>query len=148
MSAGRNACWFFYGLIKVVVLVQVAPMSKPVQQALRTLIWQSGWVLVSTAFVWSLVNQRWAWSVMVGAGIGLLSTGYVLLVMVKHVLNVTKPATLFTVLITWLIKTMLVVGLLLIAFRSPRLVPLAVMIGLMGSLVAYWLSVYLRAGSK
>jgi len=69
-------------------------------------------------------------------------------VMVRHVLNVTKPATLSTVLITWLIKTMLVIGLLLIAFRSSQLVPLAIMAGFVGSLVVYWLSVFLRAGSK
>ncbi|MES1195897.1 MAG: hypothetical protein ABUL58_03035, partial [Steroidobacter sp.] len=68
------------------------------------------------------------------------------LVMIRHVLNITKPATLFTVLSTWLIKTMLVVGLLLIAFRTPQLVPLAVMLGLIGSLMAYWCSVFFVRG--
>ncbi|HEX2585716.1 MAG TPA: ATP synthase subunit I [Steroidobacteraceae bacterium] len=120
-------------------------MFKPVQQALRILIWQFGWTVLAAVIFGLLVSQRWGWSVLVGAGIGLLATSYLVLVMVKHVLNVTKPATLFTVLITWLIKVMLVVGLLLIAFRSASLVPLAIIIGLTGSLVAYWFSVFLFA---
>jgi len=116
-------------------------MLKPVQQALRILMWQSGWIVVAASVLALLVSRQWALSVLAGAGIGLLATSYVVLVMVKHVLNVTKPATLFTVLLTWLIKTMLVIGLLLAAFRSAALSPLAVIAGLTSSLVVYWLSV-------
>jgi F0F1-type ATP synthase assembly protein I len=115
-------------------------MFKPVQQALRILMWQAGWVVLATVAFGLLISRQWAWSVLVGAGIGLISTSYLVLVVVKHVLNVTKPATLFTVLITWLIKVMLVIGLLLIALWSPLLMPLPVILGLGGSLLAYWLS--------
>jgi len=123
-------------------------MLKPVQQALRILMWQSGWVVLAAAAFGLLINQRWAWSVLAGAGIGLVATSYLVLVIVKHVLNVTRPATLFTVLITWLIKVMLVVGLLLIALRSPMLTPLPVILGLGGSLLAYWLCMVLVSAGK
>ena len=131
----------FYCPIMVAEPVLLAPMLKPVQQAARILIWQLGWTVLGAVIFGMLVSGRWAWSIAVGAGIGLLATAYVALVMIKHLLNVTKPATLFTVLITWLIKTMLVVGLLLLALRSHALVPLAVILGLSGSLVVYWFSV-------
>lgn len=121
-------------------------MLKPVQQALRILMWQAGWaVLGATAFE-LLVSRQWAYSVLVGAGIGMLGLSYLVLIMVKQGLQITRPATLFTVLSTWLIKTMLVVGLLLIAFRASQLVPLAVILGLIGSLIAYWCSVFFVRG--
>jgi len=144
--AGRAARWFFIasGSLKR----YLSTMFKPVQQASRILIWQFGWVVVSALAFGLLINRQWGWSVLTGAGIGLVATSYVVLVMVKHVLNVTKPATLFTVLITWLIKVMLVVGLLLIALRSPLLTPLAVILGLVGSLMAYWLSMILVSTGK
>ena len=122
--------------------VQIAPMLKPVQHAFRILAWQVAWTVLAAVIFGLVISQRWGWSVLVGAGIGLLATAYLMFVMVKHVLNVTKPATLFTVLITWLVKVMLVVGLLLIAFRSPRFVPLAVMLGLGGSLTTYWCAAF------
>jgi hypothetical protein len=123
-------------------------MFKPVQQALRILMWQSGWMVLAAVISGLLISQRWGWSVLVGAGIGVVATAYLAFVMVKHVLNVTKPATLFTVLITWLIKVMLVVGLLLIALRSPVLAPLAVILGLGSSLAVYWLCVVLLSAGR
>jgi len=116
-------------------------MLKPVRQALRILIWQVGWTVLATAALALLVNRQWTWSVLTGAGIGLLTTSYLMLVMIRRVVNVTKPATLLTVLLTWLIKTTLVIGLLLIAFKSTALLPLAVILGLGGSLMVYWVSV-------
>jgi len=115
-------------------------MMKPVQQVLRILLWQSSWMVASTLVMWLAIDKRWAGSMLAGAAIGLLANSYVLFVMIKHTLRVTRPATLFSVWLAWLIKTILVVGLLMIAFRSPMLLPLAVILGLFGSLLAYWLS--------
>ena len=114
----------------------------PGQQALRVLAWQLSGAVLSGAMALLLVDARAAWSMLAGAGIGSLGLAYVMLVMLKHGVQITKPATLFSVLITWLIKTMLVMGLLLIAFRSSRLAPLAVMLGLLGSFFVYWLCLF------
>jgi F0F1-type ATP synthase assembly protein I len=111
-----------------------------IAQALRLLRWQFGWMVISGVAACLLLGQRWAWSMATGAGIGLIATSYLVFVMVKHSLTVTKPATLFTLLLTWLIKTILVIVLLLIALRSPALLPLAVILGLSGGLGVYWLS--------
>jgi len=115
-------------------------MKKPAQQVLRILLWQVSWTVSSAAVAGLMSGRLWAVSMLVGATIGLLATSYVLFVMIKHTLMVTKPATLFSVLLTWLIKTILVVGLLLIAFRSRMFLPPAVIFGLSGSFLAYWLA--------
>ena len=114
----------------------------PAKHASRVLAWQFVWLLAGSVLALLLVNRRAAWSMLAGSGIGLLGIAYVMLVMVKHSVQITRPATLFSVLITWLIKTILVVGLLLIALRSPVLTPLAIMLGLMGSFFVYWLCLF------
>ncbi len=113
---------------------------KPALQALHILCWQLSWMVLSAAVMGLMDGRRWAYSILAGAGIGLLTTAYLLFVMIKHSLMPTKSATLFSVLFAWLIKTILAVGLLMVALRSRMLLPLAVILGLSGSLLAYWLS--------
>lgn len=80
-------------------------------------------------------------SVLVGGGIGLVATGYLVFVLIKHSLRPARPATVLGIFGSWLIKTGLVLGLLAVALRSDVLLPSAIIAGLAGSLVSYWLSV-------
>jgi hypothetical protein len=98
-----------------------------------------GMTLVAAVFF----HKQVAWSVLAGCGIGLVATCYLVFVLVKHSLRPLRPATVLSLFGNWFIKTGLVLGLLVIALRSPALVPPVVLIGLAGSLVIYWLTVLL-----
>ena len=109
-------------------------------QALRILLWQAGWVVLAGGLTAVTVGTRAAWSIMAGAAIGLLATSYLVFVLIKQTLQIGKPPSMVSVFAAWLVKTILVIGLLLIALRSRAIMPLLLIVGLCGSLVAYWLS--------
>jgi hypothetical protein len=96
-------------------------------------------LLVSAAALVS--GASLARSVLAGGGIGLVATGYLMFVLIKHSLRPARPATVLGLFGNWFIKTGLVLGLLVIALRAHGLQPAAVMMGLAGSLVSYWVSV-------
>lgn len=56
----------------------------------------------------------------------------------KHSVNHGVRLSAASFLGAWLIKLALTVGLLVVAFRSQALVPLAVLAGLFTALLAYW----------
>lgn len=118
-------------------------LSSAAHQALRILAWQLLglilWVIAAGLYGGGVVAR----SVLVGGGIGLAATSYLVFVLIKHSLRPARPVTVLGIFGNWFFKTALVLGLLLIAFRSRQLLPLAVLIGLFGSLATYWLAVVL-----
>ncbi|MGD9842155.1 MAG: ATP synthase subunit I [Steroidobacteraceae bacterium] len=118
-------------------------LNSAMRQALRILGWQlAGLVLLAAGAAWFYHGQA-VRSVLVGSGIGLVATGYLVFVLVKHSLQPTRPATVLSLFGNWFIKTGLVVALLVVALRSTALTPPAVLIGLVCSLAIYWLTVLL-----
>ncbi len=118
-------------------------LSSGARQALRILGWQLSSLILFAACIGWMYDARLARSVLVGGGIGLLATGYLAFVLIKHSLRPAKPATVLSLFGNWFVKTGLVLGLLVIALRSRALLPPAVLSGLAGSLVVYWLAVVL-----
>jgi F0F1-type ATP synthase assembly protein I len=115
-------------------------LSLVARQAVRILGWQLAGLIVlslTAALCW---DGRVARSVGVGGGIGLVATSYLAFVLIKHALRPARPATVLSLFGNWFVKTGLVVGLLAVALRSSALVPPAVLFGLAGSLLAYWLA--------
>ena len=98
-----------------------------------------------TACAGGLYGARVGGSLLVGGAIGLLATSYLAFVMVKHALRPARPATVLGLFGNWFVKTAMVLGLLAVALRSERLVPPAVLAGLAGSLVCYWLAMVIGA---
>lgn len=122
-------------------------LNSVARQALRILGWQLLGLIVLTACAGWLYDWRVGRSVLTGSGIGWLATAYLVFVLIKHSLQPARPATVLSLYGNWLVKTALVVGLLLVALRSQALMPLAVLLGLFGSLTMYWLAVML-VGSR
>lgn len=120
-------------------------MLSSVAQGLRILIWQLLGLLLLTAGTGLLYDGRVARSVLVGGGIGLLATSYLVFVLIKRGLQPTRPATVLGLFANWFVKTLLVLGLLVIAMRSRALLPPAILLGLAASLVLYWLAVMTRS---
>ncbi len=119
-------------------------LSSVARQAVRILGWQMTGLIVLTAVAATLYGGRVGRSVLIGAGIGLIATSYLVFVLIKHSLRPARPATLLSLFGNWFIKMGLVLGLLAIALRANTLLPPAVLTGLAGSLLTYWLTMLVR----
>jgi F0F1-type ATP synthase assembly protein I len=114
------------------------PFAVAARRSLLLLVWQFGCLsIVATigAIVW---GARTGGSLLAGGGIGLVWTVYMALTLFRHSVNYgarVSAASLFT---GWLLKIVMTVGLLVVAFRAESLLPLAVLGGLFTSMVAYW----------
>ena len=115
-------------------------LSLVARQAIRILGWQTASLIVlSAAAAWGW-DGRIARSVGIGGGIGLITTSYLAFVLIKHALRPARPATILSLFGNWFVKTALALGMLAVALRSTALVPPAVLFGLAGSMLAYWLA--------
>jgi F0F1-type ATP synthase assembly protein I len=116
-------------------------LSLVARQVMRILGWQlASLIVLSLAAAWCW-GERVARSVGIGGGIGLIATGYLAFVLIKHALRPARPATVLSLFGNWFVKTGLVVGLLAVALKSAALLPPAVLFGLASSMLAYWLAV-------
>ena len=78
------------------------------------------------------------WSSLVGGGIGLIWTVYMTVMLAKHSIDYGVRLSMATVIVGWVAKVALTIGLLIIAFRSRAIAPLPLLGGLAGALIAYW----------
>lgn len=114
-------------------------LADAARRAFKTLLWQLVAVLVLAGTVAIFWNVRAGGSVLAGGGIGLIWTVYMALTLFKHSLTHGAHMTALTFMAGWLIKVALTFALLVAAFRSGAFIPLAVLAGLAGALVAYGL---------
>ncbi len=118
-------------------------LSSTVRQGVRILGWQLAGMILLTGLIW-MYDGRIARSLLAGSGIGLLATSYLVFVLIKHDMQPARPASVLSFFANWFVKTLLVLGLLMIAMRSRSLLPEAILLGLALSLVMYWLAVMTR----
>jgi F0F1-type ATP synthase assembly protein I len=108
------------------------------RQSVRILLWQALWVgALATIFAVTL-GAKAAVSALVGGGIGMVWTVYMALVLFKHSLTHGVRLSAISFFAGWLFKVVVTVSLLVIALRSKAFVPLFVLAGLFGAMVAYW----------
>jgi F0F1-type ATP synthase assembly protein I len=119
-------------------------LNSVARQAVRILGWQMTGLIVLTAVAATLYGGRVGRSVLIGAGIGLIATSYLVFVLIKHSLRPARPATVLSLFGNWFIKMGLVLGLLAIALRADSLLPPAVLTGLAGSMLTYWLTMLVK----
>ena len=113
-------------------------LAAAARQSVRILLWQALWSgALATIFAVTL-GTRVAVSALVGSGIGLVWTVYMALVLFKHSLTHGVRLSAISFFAGWLFKVVVTVSLLVIVLRSRMFVPLAVLIGLFGAMVAYW----------
>lgn len=122
-------------------------LSSSARQGVRILVWQLVGMILFTAVAGAIFGARAGLSVLVGSGIGLLASAYLVFVLIKHGLQPARPATVLSLFGNWLIKTLLVLGLLMIALRSRALLPPALLLGLAANLLVYWLVVMGRGSA-
>lgn len=109
------------------------------------LLWQlAGIAVLAVAFAAAL-GARAGWSALVGSGIGFLSIAYLMVALLKSSLRPGVMGSMAGIFASWLIKVVLTLGLLAIALRL-RALPLPLMAGLSGSMLAYWLAMVVGRG--
>ena len=113
-------------------------LAAAARQSVRILLWQALWGgALATIFAVTLGTKA-AVSALVGSGIGLVWTVYMALVLFKHSLTHGVRLSAISFFAGWLFKVVVTVSLLVIVLRSRMFVPLAVLVGLFGAMVAYW----------
>jgi F0F1-type ATP synthase assembly protein I len=81
-------------------------------------------------------------------GIGLVWTLYMAATLFRHSLTHGAHLSVVSFAMGWLIKVALTIALLIAAFRSPAVAPLALLGGLFGALAAYWAWLTFRANNN
>lgn len=108
------------------------------RQSLKILQWQVGWVAVIAVVIGAGFGLRAGWSALAGGMIGLIWTVYMAFALYKHSVSHGVRLSPLSFFAAWMLKVVLTVSLLIIAFRSEAVAPLAVLAGLFGAMVAYW----------
>jgi len=118
--------------------VSTNALAAAARQSVRILLWQVLWSgALATIFAVTL-GAKAAVSALAGGGIGLVWTVYMALVLFKHSLTHGVRLSAISFFAGWLFKVVVTVSLLVIVLRSRMFVPLAVLVGLFGAMVAYW----------
>ncbi len=113
-------------------------LSSTARQSVKILLWQLAWVVAMAAIGGVLFGMRAGRSVLAGGGIGLLWTAYMAFTLFRHSLNHGARLSAASFVVAWLVKLVFTLGLLAIAFRSKAMMPLGLIAGLFGALLAYW----------
>lgn len=108
------------------------------RQAWQILLWQVSWVVAAAAASAVVLDARAGWSVLAGGGIGLIWTVYMALTMLRHSVDHGRRLSAVRLFAAWLIKMVLTVSMLIVAFRSQAMAPLPLLSGLSVALIAYW----------
>ena len=85
---------------------------------------------------------RAAMSAMVGGGIGVLATAYMAFSVLRHGLGTPAARVVWGFVMGWAIKVLLTLALLVIAFRSPVLMPAPVLATYVVSFIVYWYAAF------
>jgi len=119
-------------------------LARASRQSVQILCWQLAWIGALALVCGVGFGLRVSASVLAGGGIGLVWTVYMAVMMFKHSIDHGARLSALSFVGGWVIKVALTVSLLVIAFRSRALIPLAVLGGLFWSMVAFWYSVTFR----
>ncbi len=87
-------------------------------------------------------GKRAALSALVGGGIGVLATAYMAFSVLRHGLGSPALRVVWGFVVGWVIKVLLTLALLVVAFRSPALAPVPVLAAYMASFIVYWYAAY------
>lgn len=119
-------------------------LAAAAREALRILLWQTGWIVAAAVASGAWWGARSGWSVLVGGAVGLVWTVYMALTFLRHSwVAKMHPGQAGSgaggLLVAWAIKVLLTISLLVIAFRSKAFVAPALLGGLCMALAAYWI---------
>lgn len=115
-------------------------VAAALRQALLIVLGQLGATLVVAGLFALGWGRQSMLAALVGGGIGVVASAYLLMAMVKRRARIDKGPAVGALFLSWLVKTVLTISLLMVALKSKGLPPLPLLAGLFASLVGYWLS--------
>lgn len=113
-------------------------LADAARESLRILAWQVGWIVACALVAAVLFDSKVALAVMVGGAIGSIWTIYMAVTLFKHSLTHGVRMSAASFVVAWIVKLVLTISLLVIAFRSKVFEPFGLLSGLFGSMLAYW----------
>ena len=119
-------------------------LARASRQSVQILRWQLAWIGALALLCGVVFGLRVGVSLLIGGGIGLIWTVSLAVAMFKHSLDHGARLSVLSFVGGWVLKIALTLCLLVIAFRSRALVPLAILGGLFWSMVAFWYSMAFR----
>jgi ATP synthase protein I len=114
------------------------------RHALQILMWQALTVAVVAVLAFVLWNARMAWSVLVGGGVGVVSTAYMAFALLRQNAQASAQRVAASFFVGWVIKVLLTIALLWIVFRSKAFAPLALLAGFATTFVAFGVTAFRR----
>jgi F0F1-type ATP synthase assembly protein I len=112
----------------------------PVRLAIRVLVGQ----IVITALLAGasllMRGQRASVSALAGGVIGILATAYMAFAVMRPLTENTAKRAVRSFVIGWVVKVLVTITLLVIAFRSKAVAPLFLVVGYGATYFAYWVA--------
>jgi ATP synthase protein I len=109
------------------------------RQALQVLLWQVLSVTVLAGLCLAAKGLKEALSVLAGGGVGVVATAYMAFALLKQNEHAGATRVAVSFFVGWVIKVVLTIALLWIAFRSKTMSPPLLIAGFALTFVAYWL---------
>jgi F0F1-type ATP synthase assembly protein I len=107
-------------------------------------LWQALSALALAVMCCVLWGAKSGWSVLTGGGIGIVSTGYMAFALLRQRADASAAQVALSFFVGWVIKILLTIGLLWLAFRSQVMAPLSLIAGFGVTLFAFWLAAVRR----
>jgi F0F1-type ATP synthase assembly protein I len=114
------------------------------RQALQVLLWQALSVLGLAAVSLALWGVKSGVSVLVGGGVGVVSTAYMAFALLRAGPDASATRIVIGFFVGWVTKVLLTIALLWIVLRSNAFAPLAVIAGFALTFGAFWLAALRR----
>jgi len=108
------------------------------RQALQIMLWQALSVLGLAAIGLALWGVKHSLSVLVGGGVGVLSTAMMALALLRPGADASAQRIAVGFFVGWAVKTFLTIALLWAVFRSQMFAPLALIAGLALTFMTFW----------
>jgi ATP synthase protein I len=114
------------------------------RQALHIMLLQALAVLALAALSLALWGVRSGLSILVGGGVGIVSTAYMAFALLRSSANTSAKRIAIGFFVGWVIKVLMTVALLWIVFRSKAFEPLSIVAGFALTFVAFWFAAMRR----
>jgi F0F1-type ATP synthase assembly protein I len=108
------------------------------RQAMQIMLWQALSVFALAALTLALWGVKNGLSVLVGGGVGLVSTAIMALALLRPGADASAHRIAVGFFVGWLIKAFLTIALLWAVFRSQMFAPLALIAGLALTFMTFW----------
>ena len=108
------------------------------RQALQIMLWQALSVLGAAALSLALWGAKHGLSVLVGGGVGVVSTAYMAFALLRQSADASAKRIAIGFFVGWVMKVLVTIALLWAVFRSKTFAPPSLVAGFALTFVVFW----------